>query len=66
MAHYKETQKGEGLFLTINLSEQLVLGTFKHTLNNLIDKKLDLSIFDRKYQNYETGWLRYSPEYCQK
>ena len=51
MAHYKETEKGQGLFLTVNLSKQLVSGTFEHTLNKLIDKKLDLSIFDRKYQN---------------
>jgi len=46
MAHYKETEKGQGLFLTVNLSEQLVPGTFEHTLNRLIDKKLDLSIGD--------------------
>jgi hypothetical protein len=52
MAHYKETEKGQGLFLTVNLSEQLVPGTFEHTLNKLIDKKLDLSIFDNKY-NYD-------------
>jgi hypothetical protein len=32
MAHYKETEKGQGLFLTVNLSEQLVPGTFEHTL----------------------------------
>ena len=46
MAHYKETEKGQGLFLTVNLSEQLVPGTFEPTLNRLIDKKLDLSIGD--------------------
>jgi hypothetical protein len=39
MAHYKETEKGQGLFLTVNLSEQLVPGTFEHTLNKLTDKK---------------------------
>ena len=61
MAHYKETEKGQGLFLTVNLSEQLVPGTFEHTLNKLIDKKLDLSIFDRKYQNDETGAAAIKP-----
>jgi hypothetical protein len=28
MAHYKGTEKGQGLFLTVNLSEQIVPGTF--------------------------------------
>jgi len=51
MAKYKKTERGQGLFLTVNLSEQLLTGTFEWTLNNLIDKKLDLSIFDSKYNN---------------
>jgi len=61
MAHYKETEKGQGLFLTVNLSEQLLPGILEHTLNRLIDKKLDLSIFDRKYQNDETGAAAIQP-----
>ena len=55
MAKYKKTERGQGLFLTVNLSEQLLTGTFEWTLNNLIDKKLDLSIFDSKYNNDLTG-----------
>jgi len=51
MARYKETEKGQGLFLTLNLNEQLATGTFEYTLNHLIDKKLDLRIFDSKYNN---------------
>jgi transposase len=55
MAHYKDTEKGQGLFLTVNLAGQIIPGTYEHTLNRLIDKKLDLSIFDRKYNNDDTG-----------
>ena len=52
MARYKYTEKGQGLFLTVNLSEQILPGTYEYTLNRLIDKKLDLRIlFDRKYNN---------------
>ena len=43
MAHYKNTEKGQGLFLTINLEEQLAPGTYEYTLTRLIDNKLDLS-----------------------
>jgi len=55
MAKYKETEEGQGLFLSINLNEQLVIGTFEHNLKRLIDKKMDLSIFDKKYKNDLTG-----------
>ena len=62
MARYKDTEKGQGLFLTINLSEQIVKGTFESTLARLIDNKLDLSIFDRKYYNDYTGAKAISPK----
>ena len=61
MAHYKDTEKGQGLFLTVNLSEQIVPGTFEHTLDRLIGEKLDLSIFNRKYNNDETGAAAIEP-----
>ena len=47
MAHYKDTEKDQGLFLTVDLSKQIVKGTYEYTLTRLINKKLDLSIFDR-------------------
>jgi len=55
MAHYKETEKGQGLFLTVNLSEQILPGIYEYTLNRLIDEKLDQSVFDGKYNNEEIG-----------
>ena len=51
MARYKETDKDQGQFLAVNSGEQLVQGTFDYTLNDLIDRKMDLRIFDRKYNN---------------
>jgi len=33
IAHYKEINKSQGLFLSVNLSEQIVSGTFEFTLN---------------------------------
>ncbi|GHV77845.1 hypothetical protein AGMMS49942_26660 [Spirochaetia bacterium] len=55
MARYKYVDKSQGLFLTVDLQKQLIPGTFEYTLNELIDKKLDLSIFDQRYKNDETG-----------
>jgi transposase len=61
MAHYRQTERGQGLFITVNLSEQIVPGTYEYTLTRLIDNKLDLSIFDRKYNNDYTGAAAIEP-----
>jgi len=55
MQRYKEVEKGQGLLLPVVLSEQLVSGTFEHVLKELLDNKIDLSIFDYKYKNDLTG-----------
>ena len=62
MARYKETERGQGLIIPFNLSEQIVKGTFKYTVQQLIDKRLDLSIFDSKYNNDYTGAKAISPK----
>jgi transposase len=61
MARYKYVDKNQGLFITVDLQKQLIPGTFEHTLNELIDKKLDLSIFDQRYKNDETGATAIEP-----
>ena len=57
MARYKDTdiESGQGLFLTVNLKEQLLPGTFEHMLDDLIGGKIDISDFDINYKNDETG-----------
>ena len=55
MTHYKNTEMDQGIFLSINLSEQLVKGTFEYTLNRLINNRMNLKIFDCKYNNDLTG-----------
>ena len=57
MARYKYTDAaaGQGLFLTVNLQEQLLPGTFEYMLDRLIGTKIDVSIFDQRYKNDFTG-----------
>jgi len=57
MARYKQTEakNGQGLFLSINLKEQLLPGTFEYMLNDLIGKRIDISMFDKNYNNDQTG-----------
>ena len=57
MARYKhtDTEDGQGMFLSVNLKEQLLPGSFEHMLNELIGGKIDVSAFDNNYRNDETG-----------
>ena len=57
MAKYKETDaaNGQGLFLSINLKKQLLPGTFEYMLDGLIGGKIDISMFDKNYNNDKTG-----------
>ena len=57
MPRYKTTDvsAGQGLFLPVDLNKQLLPGTFEHMLNEIIGTKIDISNFDKKYKNEQTG-----------
>jgi len=57
MARYKHTdiENGQGIFITVNLQEQILPGTLEHMLNDIIGNKIDISMFDENYKNDETG-----------
>jgi len=61
MARYKPYSYGQGQFIPVFFSEQILPGTFEFALNQLIDERLDLSLFDAKYRNDETGAPAYDP-----
>jgi len=61
MARYKEYDYRQGKFLPISFDKQILPGTFEYTLNYLIDKELDLSVFDNRYCNDDTGAPAYDP-----
>ena len=61
VARYKEYDYSQGKFIPLQFDKQILPGTFEHTLHYLIDNELDLSIFDERYQNDETGAPAYDP-----
>ena len=48
-------------FLAVDLAQQLLPGTFEHALNHLLDHVIDLSSFDARFRNDETGATAYPP-----
>ena len=47
--------------LAVDLSRQLLPGTFEHVLNHLLDRAVDVSHFDAWFRNDETGAPAYPP-----
>jgi transposase len=61
MARYKHYDYGQMKMLPVSFERQILAGTFEHTLNRLIDEDFDLSVFEARYRNDETGAPAYDP-----
>jgi transposase len=61
MARYKDYDYSQGKFIPIHFDRQILPGTFEYSLHYLIDNEIDLSIFDTRYRNDETGAPAYDP-----
>jgi transposase len=61
VARYKPYSYAQGKFIPVHFEKQILPGTFEYSLNHLIDHELDLSIFDERYRNEETGSTAYDP-----
>ena len=60
MGRYKHIDTSPRL-LPVDLAQQLLPGTFEHALNHLLDHEIDLSCFDARFCNDETGATAYPP-----
>ncbi len=61
MARYKDYDYKQTKLIPVSFSEQVLPGTFEYTLNYLIDHEVDLSVFEGRYDNDETGAPAYDP-----
>ncbi len=61
MARYKDYDYSQGKFIPIHFDRQILPGTFEYSLHYLIDNEIDLSLFDLRYRNDETGAPAYDP-----
>jgi transposase len=50
------------IMLPISLQDQLVPGTLEHTISQVVEHHIDLTIFDARYNNDETGAAAIHPK----
>jgi len=61
MARYKDYCYEQSKLIPIAFSKQIHAGTFEYTLSYLVDHVVDMSVFDERFHNDETGAPAYDP-----
>lgn len=62
MPRYKPIDYDQIKMIPVDFKSQLSPGTFEYTLDYLIEKELNLSLFDHRYNNDKTGASAYDPK----
>ena len=62
MAKYKKYDYKQMIMLPISLEDQLTPGTLEFGIHTVVETCMDLSLFDEKYKNDETGRFAYDPK----
>jgi len=61
MARYKDSSFNQSKLIPVVFSQQITPGTFEYAVTLLVNEHLDMSVFDDRYNNDETGRLAYDP-----
>ena len=62
MAKYKKDDFDQMVMLPVSLEDQLVPGTLEFAIHTLVETRMDLSRFEDRYNNDETGRSAYDPK----
>lgn len=62
MAKYKNEDFSQKQLIAASLEEQLMPGTLEFAIHTLMETRMDISIFDHRYKNDETGRRAYNPK----
>ncbi len=62
MPRYKSYDYAQTVLLPVSLEDQLMPGTLEFAIHTLVEEQMDMSVFDGKYKNDETGRSAYDPK----
>ena len=62
MAKYKHYDYSQMVMLPVSLEDQLMPATLEFAIHMLVETRMDLSRFDEKYSNDDTGRWAYDPK----
>ena len=62
MARYKHYDYNQLMMVPVSLEDQLIAGTLEYAIHHVVEERLDLSMFDDRYCNDETGRKAIDPK----
>ena len=62
MAKYKPYDYSQSLLIPVSLPKQLMAGTLEFAIHTLVEGRMDMSVFDTRYQNDNIGRRAYDPK----
>ena len=62
MVRYKPSDLNQTKRIPLSYADQVVQGSFEHALSEIVEEHLDLSVFEHRYHDDETGRLAYDPK----
>ena len=62
MPRYKPYDYDQMLMVAVSLEDQLEPGTLEYAIHHVVEERLDLSLFDERYRNDETGRRAIDPK----
>jgi transposase len=62
MAKYKRYDYRQSLMIPVSLEEQLIPGTLEFAIHTLVERRMDMSVFESQYKNDATGRSAYDPK----
>jgi transposase len=61
MARYKPYDVKQITLVAVSFKDQILPGSFEYALNEIVDEHIDLTSFEARYKNDETGRIAYDP-----
>jgi transposase len=62
MPRYKPYDYAQLRLIPVSLEDQLMPGSLEYAIHDLIEERIDTSVFDERYRNDETGRRAYDPK----
>jgi transposase len=62
MARYKGYDSTQAVMIPVSLENQLLPGTLEFALQVLVERRMDTTVFERRYKNEESGCPAYDPK----
>ena len=62
MARYKHYDYDQLRMVPVSLEDQLVPGTLEYAIHHVVEERLELTVFDDRYRNDDTGRKAIDPK----